>query len=87
MAAGDQNHSRAGMTPRTFVGFTERHYTCAEIAEMWNMHPVTVRELFRNEPGVLNICASRKSRFRKSYAQYRIPASVAERVHRRLQQG
>ncbi len=33
----------------------ERHYAVAEIAEMWNLSPDKVRELFENEPGVLVI--------------------------------
>ena len=32
---------------------TERHYAVTEIAEMWNLSPDKVRELFENEPGVL----------------------------------
>ncbi len=31
----------------------ERHYAVTEIAEMWNLSPDKVRELFENEPGVL----------------------------------
>ncbi len=33
----------------------ERHYAVTEIAEMWNLSPDKVRELFENEPGVLVI--------------------------------
>ena len=31
----------------------ERHYAVTEIAEMWNLSPDKVRELFEDEPGVL----------------------------------
>ena len=31
----------------------ERHYTVAEVAELWGLGETKVRELFRAEPGVL----------------------------------
>ncbi len=33
----------------------ERHYAVIEVAEMWNLSPDKVRELFEHEPGVLVI--------------------------------
>ena len=49
------------------------------------LHGKTVRELFKSEPGVLVIGNTKTTRYRKAYTTLRIPASVAERVHRRLQ--
>jgi len=36
----------------------ERHYAVAEIAELWNLSPDKVRELFENEPGVFIIAVT-----------------------------
>lgn len=61
----------------------ERHYAVAEIAEMWNLSPDKVRELFENEPGVL-VLGERSPRYKRRYVTLRIPRSVLERVHHRL---
>lgn len=61
----------------------ERHFSPAELADVWNLSTDTVRRMFENEPGVLvfeNPARSSSRRFRT----LRIPESVAERVHRRL---
>lgn len=61
-------------------GFAVRHYSPAEIAELWSLSVDTVRRMFENEPGVLvfeNPVRSSSRRFRT----LRIPASVAERVY------
>jgi hypothetical protein len=34
---------------------SDKHYTPAQLAEAWGLSPETIRELFRNEPGVLKI--------------------------------
>lgn len=67
------------------VGSThaERHYAVAEIAEMWNLSPDKVRELFENEAGVL-VIGERSRRHKRRYITLRIPQSVLERVHSRL---
>jgi len=62
---------------------TERHYAVTEIAEMWNLSPDKVRELFENEPGVL-VLGDRSPRHKRRYVTLRIPRSVVERVHHRL---
>jgi hypothetical protein len=62
---------------------TERHYAVTEIAEMWNLSPDKVRELFENEPGVL-VLGERSPRHKRRYVTLRIPHSVLERVHRRM---
>ena len=66
--------------------FAERHYTVAEVAEMWNLSPDAVRGLFKNEPGVLIFKDAGPFRAKRRYTTLRIPASVVERVYRRLSQ-
>jgi hypothetical protein len=61
----------------------EKHYTPAELAEMWGISAETVRVLFRDEPGVLKIGSS-ATKYKRGYKTLRIPESVAERVHTRL---
>jgi len=63
---------------------TERHYSVAEVAEMWNLSADAVRRLFQNEPGVLVLGDSRPKYGKRRYATLRIPESVLERVYRRL---
>ena len=63
---------------------TERHYSVAEIAELWNLSPNAVRRLFQEEPGVLAIGEPRpKFGRRRGKVTLRIPQSVLERVYRR----
>ena len=64
----------------------ERHYSPAELAELWGLSVDTVRRLFEREPGVLVIDRARTRHYGRGrrYRTLRIPASVAERVHRRM---
>ena len=55
--------------------FQERHYTVAEIAEMWKLSPDAVRKIFENEPGVL-VIGNDGSRSKRGYHTLRIPESV-----------
>jgi hypothetical protein len=61
----------------------EVHYTPQELADAWRVSVETIRNIFRDEPGVLKI-GQRATRFRRAYITLRIPRQVAERVHRRL---
>lgn len=72
-------------TARLGVSFAEQHYTPKQLAELWGLHGKTVRDLFKHEPGVVVLGNAKTTRYRKAYTTLRIPASVAERVHRRLQ--
>jgi hypothetical protein len=64
--------------------FDVRHYSPAEIAELWSLSVDTVRKLFESEPGVL-VIENSVGRYRKrQYRTLRIPVQVLERVHRRL---
>jgi hypothetical protein len=61
----------------------ERHYSPAELGELWGLSAKTVRRMFENEPGVLvfeNPLRSSSRRFRT----LRVPESVAERVYSRF---
>ena len=62
----------------------ERHYTPAEVAELWNLDVETIRRIFQDEPGVVVLQAPVK-KGKRPYKTIRIPQSVLERVHRRLQ--
>jgi hypothetical protein len=63
---------------------SERHYSVAEIASMWNLSKDTVRRLFAKEPGVLVLGQNGgRARKRRRYTTLRVPESVVERVHRR----
>jgi hypothetical protein len=61
----------------------ERHFTPQELAETWGVSVQTIRELFKDEEGVLKIGRD-GTRNRRRYKTIRIPESVAERVHTRL---
>jgi len=61
----------------------EKHFTPAEMAKAWGVSPQTIRELFKNEEGVLKI-GSKGTRTHRAYKTLRMPESVAERVHTRL---
>lgn len=72
-------------TDHLFISFAEKHYTPVELAKLWGFHSKTVRDLFKSEQGVVVLGNTKTTRYRKAYTTLRIPASVAERVHRRLQ--
>ena len=61
----------------------EMHFQIPHIAKLWGFSEDAVRELFRNEPGVLCIVRPGHSKKRR-YVSMRIPESVLNRVHRRL---
>lgn len=58
----------------------ERHYTVLEVSDLWQLHPDTVRKLFRDQPGVLKI-GHKERRNKQGYVTLRIPESVLARVH------
>ncbi len=61
----------------------EQHYRPEELAKLWGLSANLIRDLFEFEPGVLKINRPEKLHKRR-YVSLRIPASVAERVHLRL---
>jgi hypothetical protein len=63
----------------------ERHFSPAELAEVWGVSYETIRNLFRSESCVLKI-GERNPRHKRPYLTVRIKESVAIRVHRRISQ-
>lgn len=64
--------------------FALRHYTVAQLAELWSLSDDAVRKIFEKESGVLVIEGTGPSIHKRRYTTLRIPQDVAERVHRRL---
>ena len=61
----------------------EKHYSPEDVSLMWGVSPRTVRRLFANEPGIIELGQSTSMKKRR-YLTIRIPESVLVRVHRRL---
>jgi hypothetical protein len=61
----------------------EKHFSPSELAEVWGVDVETIRNLFRNEPGVMKI-GDKNPKHKRPYLTLRIPESVAVRLHRRL---
>ena len=76
---GPENNAVTG-TPATPT-VTERHYSVAEVATLWNLSQDTVRRLFLNEPGVL-VLGDLNPRRSRRYVTLRIPQHVLERLYR-----
>jgi hypothetical protein len=62
----------------------EQHLTIDQIAQSWSLSRDTCIRIFEREPGVLIVQAPKGKRGRRGYRTFRIPASVVERVHRRM---
>lgn len=73
----------AGSQKRPLARFQERHYSVAEVAEMWNLCRDVVRGIFAEEPGVFKYGSDRR-RGKRGYHTLRIPESVLDRVYRRM---
>jgi len=61
----------------------QRHYSVREIATLWQLSEDTVRRLFQNEPGVIEVGQHKQPGKRRAYRTFRIPQSVLERVHQK----
>jgi hypothetical protein len=71
-------HEHAGKgTPVTDTTF-EKHYTIAQLTELWGLSKETVRREVLKEHGVAKVRGPR------GRTAYRIPESVARRIHTRL---
>jgi len=61
------------------------NYTVAELAQEWGLSPDKIRELFKEEPGVLKLTDENATKKReRKYVTLRIPPAVARRVARRI---
>lgn len=83
MTTALQSEKPADAAPVNAVS-VQRHYSPAEIGEIWNLSPDCVRKIFENEPGVLVIGNPQPRRGKRSYTTLRIPQTVLERVHKRM---
>lgn len=70
--------------PAPALTHTEPVYTVQELADLWKLSPDSIRKLFKDEQGV-RVLKTLQTR-RRTYSTLRIPASVAERVWRRMEQ-
>jgi hypothetical protein len=61
----------------------EKHYRIGDLAEIWSLGRETIRNMLVDEPGVIKVRMGR----RKTHTTYSVPASVAERIHKRLSDG
>jgi hypothetical protein len=64
----------------------EPPFTTSELARTYNLHPATIRGLFRDEPGVIRF-GHPSGRGRGRYFRLRIPRPIARRVFSRLTVG
>ena len=64
-------------------GVADPHFTPQQLADAWGVDVETIRNIFRDEPGVLKI-GEKNPRHKRQYLTLRIPKDVAERVHARL---
>lgn len=81
MAGNEISLDRLEQTPPS--PSRERHFTVSEVAELWSLSPDVIRKIFECEKGVL-VFGDQGSRYKRSYRTLRIPASILERVHRRM---
>lgn len=59
-----------------------RHFTAAELAELWKLDESTIRRLFQDEPGVFCIGKCCRRDGKRDYVTLRIPESVVWRVYK-----
>jgi transcriptional antiterminator len=61
----------------------ERHFSVQELSELWNYSEPTIREMFKDEEGVMATGEGERLH-KRAYITLRIPESVVRRVHARL---
>lgn len=64
----------------------EAHYSVKDIAKKWNVDEETVRKVFIDEPGVLDLGKRDRRDGKRNYCVLRIPESVLTRVYARRTQ-
>ena len=62
----------------------EQRYAPTDIAAFWRLDVETIRRMFQDEPGIVVFQGPLK-KGKRPYKTIRIPHSVLERVHQRLQ--
>lgn len=58
----------------------EPHYSIGQLATQWDCGRETIRKIVKDEPGVLKL----KFGLKKTNVTYKVPESVARRIHTRL---
>ena len=71
--------------PKGGTGAVEAHFSVKQLAELWGFSQRTIRRLIEDEPELVTI--RRDSRNKRTYRRVQVPASVAERLHRKLSAG
>lgn len=61
----------------------DKHWSVVEVAEQWGISTDLVRDIFKDEDGVL-IVERPRTRTKRSYSTIRIPESVLERVYNEM---
>lgn len=74
-----------GAKPKGGTGAVEAHYSVKQLSELWGFSERTLRWLIEDEPELVTI--RRDSRNKRTYRRVQVPASVAERIHRKLTAG
>ncbi len=69
-------------TGRAVDASVEQHFSVKELSELWGLSERTVRRLIEQEPGVIRIHQS--ARGKRSYRRVQVPASIAERIYRKI---
>jgi hypothetical protein len=64
----------------------ETHYTVKDIAKEWKVDEETIRKVFIDEPGVLDLGKRDRRDGKRNYCVLRIPESVLTRVYARRTQ-
>ncbi|MGA8595762.1 MAG: hypothetical protein WB676_13680 [Bryobacteraceae bacterium] len=72
--------------PNAHIELEEQFYTPQELAALFKVHRTTITRLFIDEPGVWRAGHATTRSKRQRYT-LRIPASVVERVFRRMTVG
>jgi hypothetical protein len=81
LGSADSVHSGAHVN--LAVSSLEPHYSVQVLAELWRLDESTIRRIFEAAPGVLRLGNETRRSGKRDYFTLRIPASVAEREHRR----
>jgi predicted transcriptional regulator len=75
------------MKMATTTPVLEKHYTVAEVADMWGLSHTAVREMFRYRQGVLKLQRPHLNKRRREYVTLRIPESILVAVHNERSRG
>ena len=62
----------------------ERHWRVPQVAKAWGVSATMVRNLFRDEPGVVFISGRLASGAKRPYRTMLIPDSVVKRVYAKM---